>query len=64
MGFGIFKKIKNGNKAVAGRLKKKAMIESGTVSNTPSWKFGETVPKPKLKAKIKTRDDYPGLRFK
>ena len=60
MGFGIFKKIKNGNKAVAGRLKKKAMIES----NTPSWKFGETVPKPKLRAKIKTRDDYPGLRFK
>ena len=36
------------------------MIES----NTPIWKFGETVPKPKLKAKIKTRDDYPGLRFK
>jgi len=61
MGFGIFKKIKNGNKSVAGRLKKKAAIEGG--NDKPSWKWGEPAPPPKMKP-ITKNNDFPELEFK
>ncbi len=62
MGFGIFKKIKNGNKAVAGRLKKKLYTEAPPA--IPKKATIEPTIKLRDVPKIKTRDDYPGLRFK
>ena len=71
MGFGIFKKIKNGNKSVAGRLKKKVMTENAVSSvpssvsswKAPSWNWGEPVAAPKIRP-ISKNKDFPDLRFK
>ena len=61
MGFGIFKKIKNGNKSVAGRLKKKINIENS--NDKLNWTWGDPVPKPKAKPLFKN-NDFPELEFK
>ena len=70
MGFGIFKKIKNGNKSVAGRLKKKAVIENAFTS-TPkkltSWEgsgWGTSDDFTQKWKSGKINSEFPDLRFK
>jgi len=71
MGFGIFKKIKNGSKSVAGRLKKKALIETNSFSfdapkkstwGNTGWGTSDDFAQ-KWKSR-KINSEFPDLRFK
>jgi len=74
MGFGIFKKIKNGNKSVAGRLKKKVNVENpeGSFTTTPKkksirdsgWEDSGWGSSNAWSSRQKINSDFPDLRFK
>ena len=70
MGFGIFKKIKNGNKSVAGRLKKKVNVENpeGSFTTTPkkltSWEGSGWGSSNAWSSRQKINSEFPDLRFK